>query len=148
MEDYSQYDGKKVVVFLNAAPEGGEPSIEGTVSVGNEMGLLIKPKGKTSLDLIEAGNIASVETAPDAPKKLQVKALQPLKEGQARQHLVDRHGYAVADVEGMTEDDALAFHNEELNHSGLGHNHEGKSKAEKEAEAANVEGSSEDEAAA
>lgn len=134
-QDYSQYDGKKVVVFLNNAPEGGEPSVEGTVSVGNDMGLLLKPKGKTGLELIEAGNIASVEAAPDTPKKLQVKALQPLKDSQARQHLVDRHGYSVADVESMSDEDALTFHSEDVDHAPLAHNHDGKPKAEKDAEA-------------
>lgn len=135
-QDYSQYDGKKVVVTVNdSEAEGGQTTIEGTVSVGNDMGLLLKPKGKTGLDLIEAAKIVGVEAAPDTPKKLQVKALQPLKDSQARQHLVDRHGYSVADVESMSDEDALTFHSEDVDHAPLGHNHDGKPKVEKDAEA-------------
>lgn len=134
-EDYSQYDGKKVTVFLNTAPEGGESTLEGTVDSGNELGLLFKPKGKASLELIDAANIASIEVLPEAPKKLTVKALLPLKDSAARQHLVDRHGYKIADVEGLSESDALTFHDGEVGHDGLGHSHDGKPKAEKDAEA-------------
>ena len=141
--DYSQYNGKKVTVFLNEAPEGGESSLEGTVDTGTEMGLLFKPKGKASLELIDAANIASIELAPETPKKLAVKALLPLKDSGARQHLIDRHAYKVADIEPLSEADALTFHDSEVEHDGLGHNHDGKPKSkEDKAE------SSEDEAAA
>ena len=142
--DYSQYNGKKVTVFLNEAPEGGEPSLEGTVDTGTEMGLLFKPKGKASLELIDAANIASIELAPETPKKLAVKALLPLKDSGARQHLIDRHAYKVEDIEPLSEADALTFHDSEVSHEGLGHNHDGKPKDKKADEAA----ASDDEAAA
>lgn len=134
--DYSQFDGKKVTVFLNEAPEGGESSLEGTVDSGNELGLLFKPKGKASLELIDAAKIASVELAPETPKKLSVKALLPLKEGGARQHLIDRHAYKVEDIEPLSESEALTFHNTEVSHEGLGHNHDGKPKDKKAADEA------------
>lgn len=123
-QDYSQYAGKKVVLKLNDTEE----PLEGTVDSGNELGVLFKPKGKASLDLIDAGRIESIEAAPDAPKKLSVKALQPLKDTGARQHLVDRHAYKVADIEGLSDEDALKFHDSEVGHDGLGHNHTGKPK--------------------
>lgn len=142
--DYSQYNGKKVTVFLNQAPEGGESSLEGTVDTGTEMGLLFKPKGKASLELIDAANIASIELAPETPKKLAVKALLPLKDSGARQHLIDRHAYKVEDIEPLSEADALTFHDSEVSHEGLGHSHDGKPKDKKTDEAA----ASDDEAAA
>lgn len=126
-QDYSQYDGKKVVVTV----EGAEAPLEGTVDSGNELGLLFKPKGKASLDLIDAAKITNIEVLPEAPKKITVKALLPLKDSAARQHLVDRHGYKIADIESLSESDALEFHNGEVEHEGLAHSHDGKPKADK-----------------
>ena len=128
-QDYSQFDGKKVVVTLT-----NESTLEGTVDSGNEMGLLFKPKGKASLDLIEASQIVKVESAPDVPKKLAVKALLPLRDTQSRQHLVDRHGYKIADIEGLSDEDSLTFHEGDVPHEGLAHSHDGKPKAAKDAE--------------
>lgn len=145
-QDFSQYDGKKVTITVaDPEAEGGQKALEGTVDTGTEMGLLFKPKGKASLELIEASKVISVEVAPESPKKITVKALLPLKDSGARQHLVDRHGYKVSDIDPLSEVDALKFHESEVGHDGLAHNHDGKPKeagdasAEGEADAATGE---------
>lgn len=122
--DLEQYNEKKVLVTV--APKDGADAyeIEGTVSVGNDLGLLIKPKGKTQLLLIEAAEIVEVKYVLDKPKDLKAKELKPVEFGSVRQHLLDRHGFSLADINSRDEAWAFEFHNE-IDHKAadLGHVH-------------------------
>jgi len=138
-QDYSEYTGKKVI--LTHSKDGENVEVEGTVDSANALGVLIKPKGKTNLNLIEAKDIVEVRFAPEKPKTLKAKKLAPVQYGQARQHLADRHGYALSDLVDYSEADAYEFH-KTIDHSDLGHKHEVKEQAEA-AEAAEAGESSE-----
>jgi len=136
MSDYSGYKGKKVTVTL----KDGEV-IEGTVEEGSIIGVVIKAKNSSRSALIEADKIASVDEPVAGEKKLKARSLAQVNDGKNRLHLIERHGYAIADVEKMTEDEAKTFH-EGLDHSGLGHFHREESPVEAEiakAEAAQLD---------
>jgi hypothetical protein len=119
--DYSEYNEKRVTLIVNSE-DGTAQELEGTIVAGNALGVMFKPKGSSKTDIIEGSNIVEVRLAPAKPKKLTVKKLKPIAVGQVRQHLVDRHGYTIADIEKMGEAEAAKFH-DELDHSGLGHRH-------------------------
>lgn len=109
---FAEYTGKKVVVTHNTTDKDGAPvteELEGKVEVGNDTGLLVKPKGKTSLVLIEAANVELVELAPD-DTALKAKKIKPVKLGQARSHLLERHGVSLSEVNGLTEQEAYDAH--------------------------------------
>lgn len=121
--DFSQYTGKKVVVTRNLE-DGTAGEIEGTVQIGSAIGLLLKPKGKSGAELIEAESIEQVVEQAEAPKKLTRKVLKPIPYGQARTHLLERHGATLTDINGVSEEEALAIH-AEIDHEAddLGHTH-------------------------
>lgn len=127
--DYSQYADQKVIVTVNLDEpnDKGETAveIEGTALAANELGILLKPKGRTKAELIEASKIEQVQFAPEKARDLKAKSLKVVGYGDARQHLLDRHGVALAWVNGATEAQALEYHSG-LDHSDLGHNHDPK----------------------
>lgn len=132
--DLSQYTGKKVIVTQNlAAPDADGNSaveVEGTVQVGNASGVLIKPKGKATFDLIEAASIEEIRLAPEKDKAFKASKLKLVTVGQARRHLLERHGVTLKWANSVTEEQALEYHNS-LNHVelDLGHVHSEKAEA-------------------
>lgn len=138
--DLTQFDGKKVIV-QHQDGEGNVVETEGTVQTGNELGLLIKPKGKASVEIIEAATIEGVELAPEKAKKVGVKWLKDVELGQARQHLLDRHGATVTEVNALNEQQAFEAH-ADIDHEAedLGHRHgEKPKKSESEPETSDDE---------
>jgi hypothetical protein len=140
--DYKQYAGKRVVVTRNLKEpnDKGElaEELEGTLVAANPLGIMFTPKGQTKAEIIESGDIEEVRLAPDKAKKLTARKLQPVELGKARAHLLERHGLKLADVNKLTEEDALEYH-DQLDHVALdlGHIHVAEqTQAEKDAEAA------------
>jgi hypothetical protein len=135
--DLTKYQGQKVIVQvkLDEPNEKGETliEVEGKAEAANALGVLIKPKGRTQVELIEAEKIESIEFAPEGDKKLGTRSILPIEYGKARQHLLDRHGNTLDEVNNLTEEQALAYHTD-LQHDGLGHKHEAKKPAEERAE--------------
>lgn len=132
MADYTALKGKKVTVTT-----GGE-AVEGLLEEASEIGIVFKPKNSSRSLLIESKDIESIVETSAGPKKLKARVLPQVGEGKYRLHLIERHGYPLADIEAMTEEAAEAFHNG-LDHSVLGHTHREPSAAEAaiaEAEAA------------
>lgn len=134
--DLTKYQGQKVIVQvkLDEPNEKGETlvEVEGKAEAANALGVLIKPKGRTQVELIEAGKIEAIELAPETEKKLTARSLLPIDLGKARQHLLDRHGWTLDQANQATEESAHEQH-EALDHTGGGHVHEAK-KAEERAE--------------
>lgn len=133
--DLSKFVDQRVRLVVNpkAGEEGKATEVEGTALAANELGVLLKPKGRTQAELVELAQIESISLAPEKLKELKSKRLDPVKPGSARQHLLDRHGFSLERVNKLTEDAALKSHGE-IDHSSLGHYH-----AEKEAEASQRE---------
>lgn len=137
--DYEKYQGQKVIVQvkLDTPNEKGETLIEleGKAEAANALGILIKPKGRTQVELIEARKIESVEFAPEVAKKISAKTVKVVDFGNARQHCADRHGVQLTEINNMTEQDVYEWH-AALDHDGLGHVHGEKTKERAEAVAA------------
>lgn len=129
--DLSQYEGKKIVV-VKKSENGDAAEIEGTAQLANQLGILIKPKGKTNLEMIETADIEEVRYVVEKPKALARKTLKPVEFGQARNHLLERHGLTLTQVNEMDEKAAFDVHNE-VDHEGsdLGHVHGDKNKTER-----------------
>lgn len=118
----ADYAGKNVNIVLTG--EYAELSGEGKVEAASTMGVAFKPKGKGSV-IVLPSDIDAIEAAA-VIKKITRKSMLPVNLDNIRQHLVDRHGYEVEAIEAMTPEQALAWHNNDLNHEKLGHDHEKK----------------------
>lgn len=118
-----EYVGKKVLVTVKAE-DGSAVEVEGTVEKANDFALVIKPKGKTRLDIIENDAIIEIKYIAETGTPLKAKLLKPVELGQARTHLLERHGYTLADINKMDEQGAFDFH-KALDHVALdlGHTH-------------------------
>lgn len=147
MSDYSEFVGKKVVLTRNLkqANDKGElaEEIEGTIEAANELGVMFKPKGQVKAQILETDEVEEVRHAPEKAKTLKAKTLKPITFGQAKGHLLERHGYTLAAVNAISEQDALDLHNS-IDHvaEDLGHVHGEKEQAP--AVAAQADSSDED----
>jgi hypothetical protein len=135
MSDYEKFVGKKVVLTRNLKEADAEGNLavelEGTLEAANAVGVMFKAKGQVKPEIFELGEIEEVRYAPEKAKKQRAKKLKPVEYGQAKSHLLERHGLTLTQVNGWTEEQALAYHNE-IDHvkADLGHVHEDKSEAE------------------
>ncbi len=123
--DLTQYSGKKVVVYAtNKEDPSVTDEIEGTVQIGTAVGLLIKLKGKSVAEIIEAERIDSIEAAPEPEKKIRVRYVKDVTVETVRKHLVDMHAVKLSDINGMTGQSALDWH-ASMDHEALdlGHRH-------------------------
>jgi hypothetical protein len=114
----AQYAGKNVIIKLSG--EYAESSGEGKVEAASIKGVAFKPKGKGTV-IVLPSDVEAIEAAP-LVKKITRKSMLPVSFENVRQHLVDRHGYKVGDIETMTPEGALEFH-ATLEHTELGHDH-------------------------
>lgn len=130
-ENLAQYENKKIVV-VKKNEDGSASEIEGVAQAANELGILIKPKGKTNFDLVPIGDIEEIRYVEGTVKKLTRKTLKEVEFGQARNHLLERHGFTLAQVNDMDEKSAFEKHNA-IDHEGsdLGHVHGDKNKTER-----------------
>lgn len=118
------FNGKNVTITLVGENAG---TYEGKVEAASPIGVAFKPKGKGSW-ILDPTEIDAID-ASAVIKKITRKSMLPASLENIRQHLVDRHGYEIAAIEAMTPDQALAWHNTDLDHSKLGHDHDAKPKA-------------------
>lgn len=108
-------------VILTAEIDGEKKTIEGTVTAASAAGIVFKEKGKRGQILVEAADIANIEIV-DTGSRLKQRSLRPVADGKMRDHLVDRHGYKVSDIEAFSEEAAVALH-DSIDHDDLGHRH-------------------------
>lgn len=123
--DLSEYANRKVLVRFDS----DEAELEkGTVTAATPLGIIFKPYGKSNADLVPAARIRHIELQPD-DSELKPRRVNPATLANVKRHLVDWHGYKLADVNAMTPEAALAFHEgtmegvEKIDHSLLGHYH-------------------------
>lgn len=138
---HDQYVGKKIILTVNLkeANEKGElaEEIEGTLEAANAMGLMVKPKGQVKARIIELSDIeGELRLAPTKEKALTARKIKPVQLGQAKSHLLERHGFRLQDVNAMSEEEAYNGH-AKIDHvaDNLGHVHVDKSDAPKADEA-------------
>jgi hypothetical protein len=114
----AQFAGKNVTIKLSG--QYADQSGEGRCEAAGPFGVAFKPKGKGAI-IVEAANVEAIE-ASAVVKKITRKSLLPATADNVRQHLVDRHGYKVSDIEAYSPEQALEFH-ATLEHGELGHDH-------------------------
>lgn len=122
-EDLQKFEeDNKVLVVYNKGDKTIEA--EGTLRSVTDLAILLKLKGRTNSELIEVDEIEDIQFAPEKAKELKAKTLTPVKFGSVRQHLLDRHGYTLEQVNAMTEEDAFELHRS-IDHKAqeLGHVH-------------------------
>ena len=128
MSDYTKFVGKKVIVTrnLDKPNEKGELAVEveGTVEAANVHGVMLKPKGQVKPEILNLDEIEEIRFAPEKAKNIKAKVLKPIEHGQARGHLLERHGLTLKEVNALSEEEALEFH-ESIDHvaKDLGHVH-------------------------
>lgn len=129
--DLSQYAGKRVILVRKVEGSDTAEEVEGTVESANQLGIVLKPKGKATFELVEEGNIEDIRFAPVKPQALKAKKLKPVPFGQVKRHLLDRHAFTLSVVNEMTEEKAVEVH-DGIDHSDLGHKHAEDSDSENE----------------
>lgn len=121
MADVQEYIGKRVELVLN--DDGEQVDLTGTVESANSLGFVFKPFGSPKIALYEVAQIESIRLAPEKEPELKARRLDPVTLTGVKRHLVDRHGYPLADINAMSAEDALEFHNEQVDHDPLSHFH-------------------------
>lgn len=125
IDDLQQYVGKEVIVHL-VQDDNSAKEFTGKIEAATVAGIVFKEKGKSGLQLIDSpAKIYEIDFAPVKQKPVTQKVLQPVEFGQARQHLVDRHGIELQWAKDADEKAAFEYH-QGLDHSNLGHRHEKK----------------------
>lgn len=140
LEDLQPFVDKEAIFHL-IQEDGSTKEITGTIKAATVAGVPYKEKGKAGLELTTVDKFYEIDYAPVKAKSVTQKKLNPVEFGQARQHLIDRHGVQLSWAKDATEKDAFEWHNN-LDHSDLGHSHytaeelaEKKRKAEEKAAA-------------
>lgn len=121
MADVQEYIGKRVELVLN--DDGEQVELTGTVESANSLGFVFKPFGSPKIALYEVAQIEDIKLAPEKEPELKARRLDPVSLTGVKRHLVDRHGYPLADINGMSAEDALEFHNSSVDHEPLSHFH-------------------------
>ena len=142
-QDLAQFTNKRVIIVRNL-PEPNEKGegaveIEGQVQIGNELGVVIKPKGQVKFDMIPAEEIEEIRLATEVSKDLKRSKLKVVELGSARRHLLERHGYTLAWVNSATEEQAFEHH-ASLDHEEMDLGHVHVNKEEKDASSDEGEG--------
>jgi hypothetical protein len=137
--DLKQFTDKKVTLTrnLDKPNDKGETAeeLEGTVMAVAGSGVMFKPKGKTSATIIDLDDIEKIDYLETSSKKLTRKTLKVVTFGQARTHVLERHGLTLGQVNAMSEKDAFDWH-AAIDHEAadLGHVHGDKPAPEAEGE--------------
>lgn len=134
LEALQPFVDKEAIVHLKQ-DDGSLKEVTGTIKMATVAGVAFKQKGKSGVELIDSvDKIEEIDYAPVKQKSVSQKKIKPIEFGQARQHLVDRHGVELSWGKDAEEKAAFDYH-AGLDHSNLGHVHvapEDKPKDERE----------------
>lgn len=111
----TDYVGQRVEVrFTHDALDGeSDPNqrvVVGKVENANAIGFVFKPAGSSKSRLYQVDHIETIQMAPEAEPVLKARRLDPANLKNVKRHLVDRHGYTLTDINEMTPERALEFH--------------------------------------
>lgn len=118
---------EKEVVLHKIKEDGSMEQLIGTIKAATIAGVPFKTKGKAGIDLIQVKDIEEVALAPSKEKSVTQKKLAIVEMGNARQHLIDRHGVELSWAKNASEKEAFDWH-ATLDHTNLGHVHVDKTK--------------------
>lgn len=124
--DLELFIGKKVTISLSERTEGVEvlpaETFDATVEAANDKAVMLKRKGKANIEFLDAAVVTACTLQEAAEPVVKARRQDPVTIDNIKRHLVDRHGYAVADINKMAATDAYSFH-EGIDHAPLGHFH-------------------------
>ena len=122
-----EYVGERVeITFAEGELEGGDSNVVvGKIENANALGFVFKPAGSSKSRLYETGAVEDIRIAPEAEPVLKARRLDFVTLKTVKRHLVDRHGYSLADINEMSPERALEFH-DDLDHEAqdLSHYHD------------------------
>ena len=137
LEELQKFIDKEAIIHL-IQDDGTTKEITATIKAATVAGVPFKEKGKAGLEFATVEKFYEIAPAPVKAKTIAQKALNPIELGQARAHLVDRHGVQLSWAKDADEQSAFDYH-ASLDHADLGHRHyteselaERKAKAEKD----------------
>lgn len=124
---WGSWTERRVVAVVNTESKAVE--IDGDLKAVHERGVLIRPRGRVSFEMIDIGNIESLELFDDIAKPITVKRMAHILYGATRQHLADRHGFALDELNSKEFTEARAYDVHEAEHAPgsdeMSHYHEG-----------------------
>ena len=117
-----------------------QESKEYKVEAANGGFYILREKGRSAPHLVPSLQIESFEVPEPKPVLLKAKRLKPVDDSAVKRHLLDTHGYKVGDINGISQEQAVALH-ESIDHQeiDLGHFHGLSPKEEKIAAAGEVQ---------
>lgn len=121
LDDLQPYIKKEAVIHLQQEDGSLKETIV-TIQAATVAGVVYKEKGRSNIELTEVAKIEEISAAPVKPKPVQQKKLKPIEFGQARQHLLDKHGVLLTWAKEADEQAAFDYH-ATLDHTDLGHVH-------------------------
>jgi hypothetical protein len=121
LEQLQPFIDKEAILHV-VQDDGTLKEITGTIKAATVAGVPFKEKGKPGLELTTVDKIEEIDYAPVKAKAVTQKKLKPIEFGQARQHLVDRHGVELSWAKDADEKTAFDYH-ATLDHTNLGHVH-------------------------
>lgn len=121
LEALEPYIEKESILHI-VQEDGTLKETTGTIKAATVAGVAFKEKGKSGLDLLTVDKIEEIDYAPIKQKSVTQKKVKPIEFGQARQHLIDRHGVELSWAKDADEKSAFEYH-EGLDHTNLGHVH-------------------------
>lgn len=131
LQEVKEFEGKDVILHRRQE-DGSLAELTAHVKMATEAGIAVKVKGKSALEFIPSiDEIEEIAAAPVKAKSVVQKKLKPIEVGQARQHLLDRHGIDFSWAKDADEQAAFEYH-QGLDHSNLGHVHEAPKPDERE----------------
>ena len=137
LEDLQKHIKKESILHI-LQEDGSLKEITATIQAATVAGVVFKEKGRSTIELTEADKIEEITAAPVKPRPVQQKKLKPIEFGQARQHLIDRHGVQLSWAKDADEQAALDYH-AGLDHTDLGHVHVSDNETKTETPAAAAE---------
>lgn len=118
--DLELFVGKKVTFTLTEGDTTEQ--VEATIEAANDQAVMFKRKGKSNIEFKDASAVSDVALQESAEPVVKARRQDPVTIDNIKRHLVDRHGYAVADINAMSAVDAFEFHGK-IDHEPLGHFH-------------------------
>lgn len=131
LEQLQPYVDKESILHL-VQEDGTLKEVTGTIKMATVAGIAFKAKGKPGMELIDSTEkIEEIDYAPVKAKSVTQKKIKPIEFGQARQHLIDRHGVELSWAKDADEKAAFEYH-AGLDHTNLGHVHVAEDKKDKD----------------
>lgn len=121
-------DKRRVVATVNTP--GGLVEFDGELKAIHTSGFMIRPRGRPGHEMAKMTDVEKLELFDERPKPIEGKRMAHITYGSIRQHLADRHGFAIEDLNGQDYTENVAYDVHEAEHAPnadgtVSHFHEG-----------------------